>query len=73
VAHAGYFQLARPTSAATLAKGSYGIVAASMNGTRKRELYVMMQRPRDMARDNLHELKLALDAEGFGERSTQSA
>ncbi|CAN5478200.1 type I restriction-modification system endonuclease [soil metagenome] len=36
-------------------------------------LLVVTQRPRDLTRDDLRKLKLALDEEGFGEKSVQSA
>jgi type I restriction enzyme R subunit len=36
-------------------------------------LLVVTQRPRDLTRDDLRKLKLALDQEGFGEKSVQTA
>ncbi len=36
-------------------------------------LLVVTQRPRDLTREDLRKLKLALDQEGFGEKSVQSA
>jgi type I restriction enzyme R subunit len=36
-------------------------------------LLVVTQRPRDLTRDDLRKLKLALDEHGFGERSVQTA